>query len=206
MANKLKWLKYHAKEVLLGTWPQFYWEGRELFRGPLEPEMTLLPRFCRENQTVLDIGANWGAYGYRCAKLARHVHCFEPQPQLSKVLRRGIGRRANVTIHNSAVSNRNATAKIRIPINDIGCSTIEPKNGLNDRVDLSLGVKIETIPTLRLDDLEFETVSLIKIDVEGHELAVLEGAQELLQRDHPTLLVEAEDRHRPGTRTELVEW
>jgi len=44
---------------------------------------------------------------------------------------------------------------------------------------------------------------VIKIDVEGHELAVLEGAQTLLLKDHPSLMIEAEERHRPGTVREI---
>ena len=47
----------------------------------------------------------------------------------------------------------------------------------------------------RLDDLALGDVGFVKIDVEGHELAVLRGAAETLQRNRPPLLVEAEERH-----------
>ncbi len=41
-------------------------------------------------------------------------------------------------------------------------------------------------------------VGFIKVDVEGHELDVLRGAEATLRRDRPALLVESEERHRPG--------
>ena len=47
----------------------------------------------------------------------------------------------------------------------------------------------------RLDDQGHGGVGFIKIDVEGHELAVIQGARRLLERDRPTLLVEIEQRH-----------
>ena len=55
------------------------------------------------------------------------------------------------------------------------------------------------VPLHRLDDLELETVGVIKIDAEGHELAVLGGAHDLIARDRPNVMIEVEDRHRPGS-------
>jgi Methyltransferase FkbM domain len=55
------------------------------------------------------------------------------------------------------------------------------------------------VPTLRLDDYGFKSVALVKIDVEGHEQAVLRGAEETLRQCSPTILVELEERHCPGT-------
>jgi hypothetical protein len=46
--------------------------------------------------------------------------------------------------------------------------------------------------------MKLESVGFIKVDVEGHELAVLLGARKILERDRPAILVEAEERHRPG--------
>jgi hypothetical protein len=51
------------------------------------------------------------------------------------------------------------------------------------------------VPVERLDDQGLSGVSFLKIDVEGHELPVLRGGDELLARDRPVLLVEIEQRH-----------
>jgi hypothetical protein len=61
----------------------------------------------------------------------------------------------------------------------------------------------------RLDNLVggSRPVSLVKIDVEGHEADVLEGASELLERDRPALAVEIEQRHLVGRSVaDVVEW
>ena len=48
---------------------------------------------------------------------------------------------------------------------------------------------------LSLDDYLFEDVDLIKIDVEGHESSVIEGAVETIRKTFPILIVEIEQRH-----------
>ena len=58
-------------------------------------------------------------------------------------------------------------------------------------VDLPVAVRCR-----RLDDFGLEPVGVIKIDAEGHELTVLQGARALIERDRPSFLIEAEERHK----------
>jgi Methyltransferase FkbM domain len=60
------------------------------------------------------------------------------------------------------------------------------------------------VPVKRLDDLHLDDVGLIKIDVEGHELAVLLGATDTLARNQPALVVEAEERHHPNAVADIT--
>ena len=60
-----------------------------------------------------------------------------------------------------------------------------------------------SVKTVPLDDLCLKQVGLIKIDAEGHELEVLEGAHRLLGSQRPVLLIEIEDRHRPGALRQI---
>jgi FkbM family methyltransferase len=117
---------------------------------------------------------------------------------LAEVLRSGLGLFDNVVVHELAVSDREGVAEIRVPRNDIGYSTIERNNSFEGKADLSLGVECTSVSLQRLDNLEIGPVGFIKVDVEGHELEVLEGARQLLERDHPNLIIEIEERHRPG--------
>jgi FkbM family methyltransferase len=58
------------------------------------------------------------------------------------------------------------------------------------------------VPGAHLDALVHDSVSFVKVDVEGHELNVPRGARALIERSHPVFLVE-EERHRTGA-TELL--
>ena len=64
-----------------------------------------------------------------------------------------------------------------------------------------------SVATSRLDDFELGDVGFVKIDVEGHELAVLQGATDLLKAQRPTLMVEIEHHAgRQGSLDEIVEF
>jgi len=195
----MKQLKYRVKRACLSAWPSLWWWVRRSVKGDLEPEVELILSLCEANGTFVDVGANWGAYSFRALKLGRRVHACEPQPLLAQVLRQGLGP-LGITVHEVALSDSSSTRILRIPKNDYGYSTIEERNLLQGSADLTLGVRAQEVSTCRLDDLEIPRVSLIKIDVEGHEMAVLTGAAKLLERDAPSVIVEAEDRHNPGTR------
>ena len=64
------------------------------------------------------------------------------------------------------------------------------------------------VPIERLDDQGLTDVRLMKVDVEGHELEVLQGGEQLLRRDVPVLLVEIEQRHLGEGRTvgDVIAW
>lgn len=79
-------------------------------------------------------------------------------------------------------------AKLRILGSDTGRSTIEHDNTLEDS-DGSARFEI-AVPARRLDDYEMDAVGFIKIDVEGHELAVLRGGSETIRRCLPSMLIE----------------
>lgn len=200
----LKRWKYAYKRQAIGIAPHLYWAGRRMLFGPLEPELALLPLLCRPNAATLDIGANWGAYSEAALGLSSTVHCFEPQSELAAVLRRGLGCSERVTVYEVALSNRDGVATFQIPRNDIGYSTLEPNNELQSKVDMRHGIETREVQTRRLDSFDFGPVGFIKIDVEGHEQEVLDGASSLLTRHRPALLVEIEERHRKGAVAAVV--
>jgi FkbM family methyltransferase len=119
-------------------------------------------------------------------------------------LKRAFG--ASVRIEAVALSDARGMVTLRIPFDRMqqGCATIEEANVLDGEVS-----EIR-VPRRRLDEYGMDRVAVIKIDVEGHELAVLKGAETLLARNRPTLIVEAEERHREGalesTRDYLSTW
>lgn len=184
------WYRRRAVSVA----PRVYWRSRFLLRGYEEPELRLLPQLCRPGSTVIDVGANFGMHTYWLSQLSARCVCFEPIPALASALQHGFGDR--IELHNVALSDEVGTAELIVPRISPGLSTIESRNRLDPRaLD---GAEHFHVKKQRLDDFDLRDVSFIKVDVEGHEEAVLRGATQLLERERPTLLLELEERHNPG--------
>jgi FkbM family methyltransferase len=114
-------------------------------------------------------------------------------PQAEKIRETAIANSLRIRVEAIALSNTAGTAELRILTQDPGRSTIDEANVLKDP-DGSPRISM-TVPTMRLDDYDPQDVGFIKVDGEGHELGVLQGAERTLLRSLPSLLVEIEERH-----------
>jgi FkbM family methyltransferase len=174
------------------TTPALVWAAMRSGELELRRLEELVPRY----RVALDVGASLGMYTSRLNRLARQVHAFEPHPELAARLRLAVPK---AKVHALALSDRDGEAELRIPVVAgvayHGWGSIEPENHL-EAVRCS-AVRSVRVPSRRLDSLELDDMGFIKIDVEGHELAMLRGAEQTLSRCRPILLSEAEDRHRP---------
>ena len=178
--------------------------ARERRAGDLE--LALVDHLVKRGDVALDIGANFGQFTYRLAHLVGpdgHVHAIEPHPAQREKLRTIESKRANVTFHAVALSDRPGTAEMTVPLvdgePDLALATLAER-------DTAAGAAQQVaVPTETLDRLlagRERPVDFVKCDVEGHERAALEGAAELLGTDRPTLLIEIEQRHQEGDITE----
>jgi len=161
-----------------------------------EQEIHLLELLCDPSKKSLDVGASGGIYTARLLNLSSEVVAFEPRAaaaaQLATLLA-STGSKASV--ESVALSDSAGHGRLRVLDHEVGRSTIEVQNELRGDADNSL---TEVAVTTRvLDDYGYVDVGFVKIDVEGHELAVLRGARRTLLDSQPAVLVEAEDRHRP---------
>jgi FkbM family methyltransferase len=158
-----------------------------------EPEYYMLDHLVDPARAALDVGANEGFYAGRLAQLTKTVHCFEPIPWFAEEIRRKLDPR--VVVHQCAVSNRSGSAELRIPYR--GDTEFHGNSTLEEGNPLFGSTRINLVPCklARLDDMISEPVGFIKIDVEGHEISVLEGAQRILDQHKPVLLIESERRH-----------
>jgi FkbM family methyltransferase len=176
---------------------------RQLDLALRESEMEVLGGLIDRAGMVVDIGANFGIYSEFFARRlhVRKVLAVEPIPSLAAYLTKILP--ANVEVLNVALSDSSGTAKIRIPCSDKvvyeSLATIEAGNVLSN-----LSFKEYMVKLARLDDCVKEKVSFLKIDVEGHEAAVLRGACRVLENDRPNVLVEIEDRHNPNSFAEIM--
>ena len=169
---------------------------KELWRG--EPEVRRLPALADRARNSLDVGAHKGVYSYFLARCSRHVYAFEPNPKNFTVLKRNLGRR--VTVLPLALSNRSGPAVLRVPRHRGGYSNQGASLSARKVPSDYKEVRIEAV---RLDDLDIPDVGFIKIDVEGFEGEVLEGARRTIARDRPVLLIEIEERF-PGRPIEAA--
>lgn len=182
-------------KVITHTAPRLVWRyrSRAWLSGRGEPELALIPKLCDRQTVALDVGAAAGEFAIHMAGHAHEVWAFEPQAEQATTLRTIYGG-THVRVEEVALSDHEGHALLRIP-GDRGRSTIEARNPL-----LEVGnIREVRVAVRALDSYRFVArVSVMKIDVEGHEEAVLRGAANLLSADRPALIIEIEERHNPG--------
>jgi len=151
------------------------------------------------NGKVLDIGANLGTF---CVPLARKVskhtyHAFEPQRVIYYQLCANtfINGLDNVYTYEAGLSTESKDIELTIPDyateTNIGAFSIDEEVRKNEYECKTVGSK-EKIILMALDDIGFEDVRLIKIDVEGHELEVIKGGIETIKaNNYPPIIFEA---------------
>ena len=164
-----------------------------------EPELCILPALCSRDRLSLDIGAHQGLYVWHLLPISKRVVAFEPLPQMSKILRsRYAGR---VRLEQVILSDQEGKGELRHPKDRYGLATVEESNSLS----ISTGRVIERIaaPMKTLDSFALHDVGFLKIDVEGHEEAVLRGGIDMIARERPNLLIEVEERHSPQSLTRI---
>src|SRR5947209_7026365 len=185
--------KQQVKELVKDAFPSIWLQWHFMKRPKsAERELSYLDKLISGDAVTVDVGANCGLYTRRLARLSRQVHAFEPSQQMARLLRRTSAR--NVSVHEIALSDHDGDAELFIPQGDDG--PVYGLASLGARTDPSTRLVSAHVPIARLDAVIDQDVAFVKIDVEGHELNVLNGAVELLERCQPVFLVEAEDRHR----------
>ncbi|MFH0922381.1 MAG: FkbM family methyltransferase [Fibrobacterota bacterium] len=164
------------------------------FRHPAAPLMR--QRLIPKGGVVLDIGANIGKFTALAAKAvgsSGRVYSFEPVPFVLRVLKTMVRLRCfrQVRVIETALSDRNGSADIRIPLKD-GWKPLVPIAHLGEAEES--GVLNVTIELKRLDDFcvaeRIDKIDFIKCDTEGSEFAVFTGARECLARHKPTVVSE----------------
>ncbi len=182
----------HVKLAYRLISPRYYiryraWRTRRRGEEAHEGELNLLPTIVPRDRVAIDVGANRGLYTFFLSRLARRTVAYEPAPPMALFLRQA--KLPGVDVREAGVSNKNgediffvqhtAKGKLRFNIGHLGGGHPHGVTGVQ------FPVKI-----VRLDDEGLSNVGFIKIDVEGHEWEVIDGARKLLARCRPNLIVE----------------
>jgi len=204
-AIKYRWLKWFPSIPLpvklpFGAWwlAEHDFCGTAIILGGFEnTERAFVENFLRYGMVVIDVGAHHGFYTLLASKKvgpAGRVLAFEPSPREKKKLLRHLrlNQCSNVKIWDCALGRAAGNADLFI-INgtQTGCNSLRPPNAMQPTKTLPVRVA-------RLDEcLEregIEHVDFIKMDVEGAEIEVLNGATRLLdRRPRPVLVCEVQD-------------
>ncbi len=167
---------------------QPYWEGNP----PRDSELNIVASYITKTKrhgTFLDVGGHIGTMSIPFSLMYDNVHAFEPCETNYKFLIGNIkiNEVDNVHAHNVAVSNRASKVSVfKHPMprghrHNSGCYAIK---------DDSEGL----VDCITLDSLDFADVDFIKIDVQGKESEVLEGAINTIRKYKPLLMIEVTDK------------
>jgi FkbM family methyltransferase len=159
-----------------------------------QPLVSVVEAIMAPGRTFVDIGANLGLYAHIALRRGMRVVAVEPHPLLARNLRRVLGK--HVTVVPVALSDRSDQRPLYVP--NYAGRELDARSSLELAANPGMAQREVVVETTTLDSLALRDVAVIKIDVEGHELAVLRGGLQLIQRDRPVLLVEVEERHHPG--------
>lgn len=149
----------------------------------------------RPGQVIFDIGGNIGDTTLHFAKIQNNkgkIYCFEPVPVLFDRLKKNIGLNSftNISIQNMALSDKREDLFFNLP---------KAQNSSGIFLSNNPSEEGKKVHSLKLDDFcsenKIDKLDLIKIDVEGFELRVLNGANETLQKFKPKMFIEINDAH-----------
>lgn len=172
-----------------------------------EPEVLGLAQLVRPGDTCFDIGAAYGMYSFALAELVGRrgaVHSFEPQRKPHGVL--DTGRRLtgaeHLRLERAGMGRERGKRHLALPVRfglpihghaHVGDGVREQPPTRFSRTH-SLPTEIHTVDEIR-EQRSIERVHFMKVDVEGFEPAVVQGARRTIAEHRPALLLEIEDRH-----------
>jgi FkbM family methyltransferase len=161
--------------------------------GGCEPELAWLHALGPNRGTAIDAGANEGLFTFRLATLYSRVHAFEINPALASGLRRLVPSKASV--YPVGLSSRDGSGTLYTPYYrgrpQTGWGALEPGNCPDAESCTESTVSVRTLDSFGLND-----VTLLKVDVEGHEVELLHGAQQTIRQNRPVVLIEVNDKNR----------
>ncbi|HZW86478.1 MAG TPA: FkbM family methyltransferase [Gallionella sp.] len=160
-------------------------------KSGFEPDtVALFNSLLRASDLVFDVGANIGCTSILFGERCRKVYSFEPSPTTFEFLQRNL---VNAGLDNVVPMN--------VGLGSYACEselTFAPSNRsggfVSDKTQAGLGHTTEKIKIERADDvanrIDLPTLDFIKIDVEGFEKSVIEGAREIIDTYKPVVVLE----------------
>jgi FkbM family methyltransferase len=148
--------------------------------GPTEYQQPVRLRslqHVKNKRTALDIGANVGLWSRDLVKYFDQVIAFEPVAMFRECLQRNVTT-SNIKVENVALGDQEGRVRMIITEGNTGHTHVDPAStGGDTRI-------------IRLDSLNLQNVDYIKIDCEGFEYRVLQGAEHTIKTHRPVMVIE----------------
>lgn len=180
-------LKLHLGDILFGGY---------LHLGESNPtEMYVLRKILSPNDVVVDVGAHLGWYALNSAQVIGKggiVYAFEPNPSVAAWFSENckLNGLTNVRLEKIALADKNGTTDFYVGGADsLGSLKLDNAKRSNLEPVHRIKVPVRTLDTY-LKEAEIKTLKLMKVDAEGFDLEVLKGAEKILKKFHPYLIVE----------------
>lgn len=127
---------------------------------------------------MVDVGGNVGRWSVDFAKHFEKVSAFEPAPYHIDCFEKNCASYDNIVLYPYGLSNTNKKGNLEVTVEQhLGSTRVIP--------DPAGDIELKT-----LDDHEFEDVDVLKVDVEGLEIDVLQGAKDTIARCKPIIVIE----------------
>jgi FkbM family methyltransferase len=177
-----------------GVVPNNYHEALDLIDTIITTDQYGAARFLKANSVVVDAGANIGAFSVFAATLAPHgsVYAFEPAPRAFELLKRNIVLYQNIHCYNLGLGNTSTRHKLYVHSQDTFSSTYEDSGRLEivQRKGSLIDIDSQVITIDEFVSREhINKLDLIKIDTEGYEAKVIEGARNTITKHRPIIVL-----------------
>jgi FkbM family methyltransferase len=152
-------------------------------------------KFNKSVVNVIHAGGNMGIYALEFAKECKNVYVFEPANENFAALALNCANVDNIFLYKAALGNDHTPINVVNETADKQCGAWKVKGSGN-------------IPTLKIDDLNLDDVSIIHLDIEGYELYAIQGAENTIKKCEPLLSFEVLNHNTDFgyTQTELFDY
>lgn len=146
---------------------------------------------CENKRICLDIGANVGLWSCDLVNSFDKVIAFEPVSEFIECFRKNV-KKSNYFMYQIALGKEESFINMNVVHGNTGHTHVD-KNSYGKG----------TIPLKTLDSFNFDNIDFIKIDVEGLEEDILQGAEQTIKRNRPVLAIEQQKHEYKDAMTDL---
>ena len=134
--------------------------------------------YAKAKRHMVDVGGNVGRWSVDFAKHFATVSAFEPAPYHIECFEKNCASYSNIKLYPYGLSNTNKKGNLEVAVEQhLGSTRVIPSENGN--------IELKT-----LDEHDFEDVDVLKVDVEGLEIDVLQGAEKTIAKCKPIIVIE----------------